>query len=206
MHSIEVPVKYRSRLGKKIYREAKEVQHRGVSRCDQTKEFRSKLQSEHFKHKVHFREGTSEVIGISWIDTRMEGYKSKKRVKVLSKDVTFGVIDQNSGFAKLSTICSLNADHTLDPLCFSILLSETEEFFYDELSFFKEEYSWLNFEEESTTWFVDGDRGNINAIERTIPNCAVTLCLYHFAGTTIYIVYIHTLYVHCTWGVHCTQI
>ena len=200
MHNIIVPMKFRSRLGKKIYREAMNIQHEGLKRECQVPEFKSLLENENYVYKVHYQGDSTDVIGISWIDKRLGAFYEQKQVKVLSKDVTFGVFDQNSGFSKLSTICSLTADHKVDPLCFSVLLSETEEFFTKEIQFFKQQYSWLHFEEEPTTWFVDGDKGNISAIERIIPLSTVTLCLYHFAGIYIHL-HIHTyIYIHllCT--------
>lgn len=110
---------------------------------------------------------------------------------MFSKDVTFGVIDSNSGFDKLSTISALNADHTIDPLCFTMLVSETKTSFKDEMKFFMHHYSWLQLEENKSTWFVDGDRANISAIEDVIAeDSTVVLCLYHFTGiprTTSYI-------------------
>jgi hypothetical protein len=48
----------------------------------------------------------------------------------------------------------------------------------------------LNLKESRSTWFVDGDKKNIIAVENVLPLATVTLCLYHLSGTKI-------LLLHC---------
>jgi hypothetical protein len=180
---------FRDRLGRKLYREVDKYVHDGKKKEYQVQalvEFFD-LNSNDFTYfvgKENTTEGDVVYTHISWIDKRFSHFKSQKQYKVFSKDVTLGVTDSSSGFDKLSTISALSADHTVDPLCFTVLVSETKSCFIDEVKFFMPHYSWLQIHESKSTWFVDGDRANISAVEDLITqDSTVVLCLYHFTGT-----------------------
>ena len=192
VEKVDVDSTFRNKLGSKLQREVNSFVHDGKKR-----EYQVQALIEFFKQNTErfvWYEGKEKIDGqvvythISWIDKRFSHFKSKKKFKVFSKDVTFGVIDSNSGFDKLSTISGLNADHTVDPLCFTMLVSETKNCFLEEMNFFMTHYPWLSIADTKSTWFVDGDRANISAVETTVcPGSPVVLCLYHFTGMYIYL-------------------
>jgi len=212
IEKLEVNSMWRNCLSHKLWYDVDKLVHSGVKRLDQTQALVTYLES-NSEHYIKFegKDDSGTLTHISWIDVRFDHFKRKEKKIVFSKDVTFGVVDCNSGFDKLSTISALNADHTVDPLCFTLVVKETKECFTEEMEFFCHHYSWLNLKDSRSTWFVDGDKKNIIAVEKVLPLATVTLCLYHLAGTMythklqcivyMYIVYsCHTMY---TYVVHC---
>jgi hypothetical protein len=185
IESLSVKQTWRKSLSNKLWYDVDKIIHSGVKRVDQTKALVDYLEinSEHYI-KYEGRDDDGNMTHISWIDKRFDHFKSREKKIVFAKDVTFGVIDCNSGFDKLSTISALNADHTVDPLCFTVMVKETKECFTEEMEFFCQHYSWLGLKDSRSTWFVDGDKKSIIALETVLPLAAVTLCLYHLSGIT----------------------
>lgn len=183
IENLEVDLDWRKNLSSKLLYDVDKIIHSGVKRLDQSKTLLAYLEvnSDHYIKYIG-KDDDSTMTHISWIDKRFDHFQRKERKIVFSKDVTFGVVDCNSGFDKLSTISALNADHTIDPLCFTIMVKETKECFLEEMEFFCQHYSWLDLKTNRSTWFVDGDKKNIIAVEKVLPMAAITLCLYHLAG------------------------
>ena len=198
IETLDVKMTWRKSLSNKLWYDVDKIIHTGIKRVDQTKALVDYLEvnSEHYI-RYEGRDDDGTMTHISWIDKRFDHYKNKEKKIVFAKDVTFGVVDCNSGFDKLSTIYSLNADHTVDPLCFTVMVKETKECFTEEMEFFCQHYSWLGLKDSRSTWFVDGDKKNIIALETVLPLAAITLCLYHLSGITTLLNSLYITDIHC---------
>jgi hypothetical protein len=144
IEKLEVSSTWRNSLSHKLWYDVDKLVHSGVKRLDQTQALVSFLESnsEHYiKYEGKDDDGT--LTHISWIDVRFDHFRRKEKKIVFSKDVTFGVVDCNSGFDKLSTISALNADHTVDPLCFTLMVKETKECFIAAIAFGTGRIWWL---------------------------------------------------------------
>ena len=178
-----------------MYTDATKVTHNFVKREDQLIELVKLLEdnpTRFLKHVVKEDDGTIQCI--MYVDTTIGTHYARKELfEVYSKDVTWGVCDSASGLHKLSTIAALTPDKRLRPLAFTLLANETKDNFLHEISFFLQNYPWLELQHRRSSWFVDGDDQNIHAIEHLMPMAVITLCLYHLAGTPLILFTLRTL-------------
>ena len=139
------------------------------------------------RESIHYDIGYAEVLDdsgnieqvvnrISFIDKEVLRNCSSSCYTVFSKDCTFHVTRE---FKTISFICGVNCDHTTDLLLASLVLSESEAVFTEEMTAF-ETFNRCRVASHKLVFFVDQDEGNINAICNVLGERAVVrLCLYH---------------------------
>jgi hypothetical protein len=90
-------------------------------------------------------------------------------------DVTH-IGEPRSGFTKMSTWCTVTANHEIYNLTAGYQAHEDFETFLNELDFLIECVPSIADSERSLVILVDGDRGRIKAIHNRLPHAKVYMC------------------------------